>query len=86
MLQLGRQCRRQFNATYGCLVPSGDNVAASWYDARKSCLAKEGDLAILTDQDFQILSHSRIRNTSHWIGLRKEYWVWKTGLGIQGLL
>lgn len=72
--------------TNSCLVK---NVRGkSWYAAREDCISKGGDLAVLKDNDLEILrnySHwsnpeiPRQKHSPYWIGLRDGEWFWIPG-------
>lgn len=63
--------------TNSCVVIS--NFMASWFNARSDCLARGGDLAVLSDQDLQIFKNSsqQLPVYSVWIGLRIMSWFWQ---------
>lgn len=63
--------------TNSCLIESVNRK--SWHAARNDCISEGGDLAVLMDQDLEILrnySQWRTSYPSFWIGLRKGEWFW----------
>lgn len=81
---LDGQCMngRGIQLTNSCLLnPSNKFKQISWYGARSECELKGGDLAVLVDDDFNILKNDSGWDYSdngpfYYIGLRKGSWFW----------